>query len=341
MRRPLLALLALLIVFVPIISGCRPSAELTNEQRYRMELLKEIKAFERRLGFGETENFKIYSAETEAYDYYFYTSSTELPHSLDDPPLQFGTGPSENVSIDLEAYDVFFYSIQALAGVETPVTRSLIEAPLPRFIHVVFHEDWHEQIDLPLGIEEPSGEVVSHAAAMLFAEEKFGQDSEVYDALRRQLNNKLRESEVYENYYQQLEDVYSRFHAGAISESETLRNKEQLLKSMEDELQRIWGAAPDQLNNAFIAFQMTYYRYLPLLYRVFSATDSDLIETIAIFRAMPEQEADFDSLERIISVEGQVADYLNDSLQKIGQSSTGRKGEAMLPYAYQLSGCPL
>ena len=102
----------------------------TNEQIYKLQLIEEIKAFEKELGFNETDNFKTYSPQIEAYDYFFYTHETTLPYSLDDPLLLCSKGSPE--SYNLEGYDVFFYSIQAIAGVETAVTKSLIQAPLPR-----------------------------------------------------------------------------------------------------------------------------------------------------------------------------------------------------------------
>ncbi|MDD3421789.1 MAG: hypothetical protein PHS47_05790, partial [Methanocellales archaeon] len=232
---------------------------LTDEQRYRMELVNEIKAFALGLGFSETENFKRYVDELDAYHYYFYAPVTTLPYGLGDPELRFGVGTPEDVVIDLDEYDVFFFSIEAVAGVKTPVTRTLIEAPLSRFIHVVFHEEWHEQIDLPLVIEEPNAEVVSHIASMLFVEKKFGPCSEEYNALNQQWENKLRESAVYVDHYHQLETLYCQFHAKEISISETLRLKDGILESLGGEIEDIWGARPEQLNNAIIAFQMTYY----------------------------------------------------------------------------------
>ena len=310
MRRALLLLLIVLLITIP---GCKlssPHSELSDEQRYKLDLIEEIKDFEKKLGFDETENFNIYSGETEAYDYSFFTPITELPYSLDDPLLQCATGKPESVPIDLEKYDVFFYSIQAIAGVETPVTKSLLQAPLPRFIHVIIHEDWHEQMDSPLGIEEPCAEVVSYTAAILFAEEKFGQNSEVYRTLQERFGKKLEESELYQQYYDELDLLYSSFHSGAISEADTLAQKARLLKSMAEELKGMWGAAPRQLNNAFIAFQMTYFRHFPLIQQVYSATNYDLAETMAIFRSVPAQEVAFDNVAELKSIEKEVTDYL-------------------------------
>ncbi|NYT00727.1 MAG: hypothetical protein GKB99_03255 [Methanocellales archaeon] len=287
---------------------------MTEEQQYRMEMVNEIKAFALVLGLSETENFKSYVAELDAYHYYFYAPVTSLPYGLGDPELRFGVGKPEDVVIDLDEYDVFFFSVEAVAGVKTPVTRTLIEAPLSRFIHVVFHEEWHEQIDLPLVIEEPNAEVVSHIASMLFAEKKFGPCSEEYNALNRQWENKLRESAVYVDHYHQLETLYCQFHAKDLSRSETLRLKDVILESLGEEIEDIWGARPEQLNNAIIAFQMTYYRHMSLMHQVFLALNSDLERTISLFLAIPRQGEGATSLDEINDIEAEVIGYLEDVL---------------------------
>ncbi|MFC2066742.1 hypothetical protein ACFLUO_06800 [Chloroflexota bacterium] len=317
--------LVLFIVLLLAISGCgvlRPHGSLTNEQANKLELVEEIKAFERKLGFNETDNFKTYSDETEAYDYYFYTSNTALPYSLDDSLLQAAKGKPESAFIDLEKYDVFSYSIEAIAGVKTPVTKSLLRAPMPRFIYIIFHEDWHEQMNSPLGIEEPCGEIVSYAAAMHFTEEKFGQDSAVYKILREEFDNKLEESRLYQQYYEELNVLYSRYYSGGISEAETLSRKAELLESMGNGLRGIWGAKPRQLNNAFIAFRMTYLRHFSLMYRVFSAVDFDLVKTMAIFQSVPGQGAEFDNVEELKSLEAGAINYLHDTLGEISRATS-------------------
>ncbi len=312
----MIKILPLLIISIVVsaaaFSSCQPSAPAAGEQR--LKLIEEIKAFEKELGFLETENFKVYSPEIGAYDYLFYTSSTQLPYSLDDPALISAIGTRDSVSLDYQKYDAYFYSIPSVAGEGTPLTESLVKEPFFRFIHIIFHEDWHEQIDLPTGLEEPSAEVISYAAAKLFAGDKFGQDSQTYRTLSRDLDNKLRESEVYRKYYTRLTALYGQYHEGKLSELDTLTGKARLLETMGDELYSIWEGKPDQLNNAFIAFQMTYYRHLPLMSDVLQANDSDLRETIRIFLAMPEQRKSFDTLEQVKGIEESVVDYLSRNL---------------------------
>ena len=304
--------LAFFILITLIVPGCQSSDTPTVAQK--MELVEEIKDFEQKLGFRSTENFKTYSDETEAYPYYFYTSVTELPYSLGDPRLQFGSGTPARGTLDSEKYDIYFYDIPVIAGIGTPVTKSLIRGPVSTFIRLIFHEDWHEQIDLPLGIEEPSAEVISYIAAIQFAREELGEDSAVYFYLRLYFSNRFREGRIYEKYYNQLSALYERFHSGLISEAATLDEKAELFASLGDELEYVWGGKPDQLNNAFVAYQMTYLRHIATMYQVYSANDFDLAKTVAIFQAMPKQGDSFDSLDKIMDIEKQVIDYLKKNL---------------------------
>jgi len=309
MKRALPLLIAAFIVSAAAVLSCQPEVPVAEEQR--LQLIDEIKAFERELGFIETDNFRTYRPEIGAYDYLFYTSSTQLPYSLDDPALIAAGGTRDSVYLDFQKYDAFFYSIPSIAGEGTPVTESLMQAPLHRFIHIIFHEDWQEQIDLPHGLEEPSAETISYAAAMLFTRDRFGQDSPVYQTLQKHLDNKLRESEVYREYYTRLGTLYVQYQEGKLSELDALIRKARLLEAMGNELHRIWGGRPGQLNNAFIAFQMTYLRHLPLMHEVFAATDFDLTRTIKIFLSMPEQETGFDTLEQVKGIEASVVAYLS------------------------------
>lgn len=312
MKRTLPLLIAVFILSALFISSCQPNTPIAEEQR--LQLIDEIKAFEKEHGFLETENFKTYRPELGAYDYLFFTSSTQLPYSLDDPALVAAVGTRDSVYIDSQKYDAYFYSIPSVAGEGTPLTRSLMQAPLDRFIQVIFHEDWHEQVDLPMGLEEPSAEIIGYTAAMLFTRDRFGQDSSVYQTLQKHFANKLRESEVYREYYGELEALYAQYHEGKLSELDTLIRKARLLEAMGSELYRIWGGRPDQLNNAFIAFQMTYLRHLPLMHEVFAATDSDLTKTIRLFLAMPEQGTGYASLEQVKGIEASVVAYLSRNL---------------------------
>ncbi|MFH1651188.1 MAG: aminopeptidase [Chloroflexota bacterium] len=310
MKRLLVILAVIVVAGLFLLPACPATGGLTREEQSRLEMVREMKDLEKRLGFAETRNFLTYQPETQAYDYYFYTSATELPYSLDDPRLRSASGTAANATVDRENNDVFFYSIEAVAEIGTPVTRSLIRAPLARFIRVVFHEDWHEQIALPLGIEEPTGEVVSYAAATLFALEKFGADSAVYRTLAGEFGGRLAESRVYGDTCARLEALYAEYDAGRLSRPETLRRKAELLRELAGGLRGIWGAAPEQLNNAYLGFQMTYLRHMPAVYAAYAAQGGDLARTVALFRQMPGQGEPFPTLADVKALEQQALAYL-------------------------------
>jgi len=308
----ILIFLSWLAALMVVISACRPAATATSlGENERLALVKEIKAFQQKLGFNPTENFASISESKEAYDYYFYAPVADLPYSLDDPALKFGEGKRENSSLDTRKYDVFYYSIPALAGISTPITKSLLESPLHRFIFIIFHEDWHEQIKSPLGIEESSGELMGYVPAMLFTEARFGRNSDVYQTLDRELTNKLKEARLFQSYYEELTTLYNDYRAGKISEAETLGRKLQLINALDDDIYGVWGRRRDQLNNAFIAFQMTYFRHLNLMHDVYTASNSDVLETIKVLRGIPEQSGSFDNnIERTKGIEARIAEYL-------------------------------
>ena len=309
----LLIVLSGLFALAVVVSACKPAATSLSENE-RLELVKEIKAFQKKLGFDPTENFASYSDKKEDYDYYFYAPVADLPYSLDDPALKYGEGTAQTSSLDTRKYDVFYYSIPALADISTPITKSLLESPLHRFIFIVFHEDWHEQIKSPLGIEEASGELMGYVSSLLFTEERFGRDSEVYATLDRELTNKLKESRVFQSYYEKLAALYAEHRSGKVTEAETLSRKSQLIRSLDDDIYGVWGKRRDQLNNAFIAFQMTYYRHLNLMHDVFSASNSDIMVTIEVLRGIPEQGGSFDNdIERVKGIELRVAEYLRNN----------------------------
>ena len=124
---------------------------------------------------------------------------------------------------------------------------------------------------------------------------------------------------VYQQYYDELFDLYTRYHSGEITEEKSFSRKAELIESMGRELQEIWGARPGQLNNAFIAFQMTYLRHFPLMHQVFTSTGFDLPKTIAMFRAMPKQGSSSETVEEVKNIETEVTNYLRETHQHISR----------------------
>lgn len=147
-----LAVVALLAV---LIAGCgqlrevfMPSAPgVTDEWA---ALLDEIRTFERRIGFRETDNFFDLSHEQEAFPFCGYASRFYLPYSYEDPAIRWLESVTEQECRELGHYaDAYFGAVEVLGESGTPVTPAMITGKLDRFLYLVMHEDCHDQFDLP------------------------------------------------------------------------------------------------------------------------------------------------------------------------------------------------
>jgi len=314
-KKIILVLVAISLVFV---SGCNffknPNPELSQEELYKIELVKEIQEFEKNFGFKETANFQKYDPQKTAYYLYYYTKKTFMPYSYEDPRLFLMMGFKKPKEPNSEKYDVFLYECQAVAGGKT-ITKALMDAPIHRILEVVAHEDFHEQINFPLGVEEPIVTLVGYLVAMEFAKFKFGEDSDVYKHLESGLEVRLALAPIFVKYHGLLTNLYLKYKLGELSREETLLRKEALYEGMEAEFLEGGFKIKSHLNNAFLAYEITYDRYFLLAYEVYSATDCDVLETIEIFMNLPRDGDFFISLGKIKQIEKEVMDYLKDVIE--------------------------
>ena len=115
-----------------------------------------IRDFERRIGFRPTDNFADLDKETESYPFCGTVSSLHLPYSYEDPAIRWIDTPTEEECRTLAGpdADVYFGQTEAVGEQGTPVTTAMLSGSLVRFVYLVFHEDCHDQFELPCGIEE-------------------------------------------------------------------------------------------------------------------------------------------------------------------------------------------
>jgi len=294
-----------------------------KEINYRLELIREIQEFEKKFGFKETSNFKEYDPETEVEAFYlcYFTEKTVLPHSHDDPQLFLRWSKEEFPKVDSEKYDIFYYRAEALAG-KREITEALLKTSLSRMLMVVVHEDFHEQMEYPSGIEEPLATLVSILLAQEFAKEKFGKESEVYKNLEKKLKRWTELSPLFIKYFGLLSELYLKYQQEKITLKETLLKKEDLYKALAEEIrQKTKKEFPYPLNNALLAFAMTCIRYFPLAYQVYLSTNQNLSETIEIFLNLPIEEPPFDlsfdllGLEEIKKIEKETERYLKEIIK--------------------------
>ena len=246
------------------------------------EVIGGIRSFEQRIGFRETDNFQDVDHETESYPFCGISPDFYLPYSYQDPAIRWiEVKTLEECREEAgERKDVFFDQTEALGESGTPVTPSMLSGSLVRFVYLVFHEDCHDQFDLPFGIEEPLCNVITYHAMEAYADEKDRFSALERVALRRYAVREPERTRQAKGYYEQLEPIYARYSRKEISRQAFIEGRAKIFAAAERTLAWPKGA----LNNVGIANDMTYSRHYPYLESVYVALDRDLARTVAFFR---------------------------------------------------------
>lgn len=278
--------LAVVAVLVAVTAGCAglreifaPSAPgLTPEWA---ALLGEIRVYERRIGFVDTDNFAGLSREQRDFPFCGHASRFTLPYSYEDPAIQWRDAETEEGcrahSRDADAY---FAAVEAWGEIGSPVTPAMIEGKLDRFLYLVIHEDCHEQFGLPYGIEEALCDLITYKGMTVFSEEKYGPYAREHRAIRRYADAQSTQVRATIAHYEQLAKLYARYDGREISPDELMQQRAAIFKLAEKPLAWMKG----ELNNVGIANHMTYSRHYPFMETVFDALGRDLARTVAFFR---------------------------------------------------------
>ncbi len=300
----------LLLVFISLSCAARKSISSSPSSFPRQEIITEIKALEERLGFAEAGSFAKSTSKIEAYHRCYYTGKLHLPDSYEG--LRLADGDEDGCSIDEDKYDVFFYRAEAVAASRAPVTSSLAEASLGRFMVVVPHEDFHlhkEVKKLPEPIAEAAATLIGFLTAAELAETKFGRGAETFKNLSREPELFLSKAKIVGAYHAQLSELYRSVRSGDRTKERALARKKALFAALREECKAIvpkpksFNPCPGANNNAGLAFDMTYTRHYPLLYELFLTQGQDLkatIDTVKESKASSEVEVVL-QLQRVIA----------------------------------------
>jgi hypothetical protein len=244
-------------------------------------LLEEVRAFERRIGFEETDNFLDLSHEQHAFPFCGYVSRLHLPYSYEDPAIRWLDSVSEQECRKFgHESDTYYGASEALGEIGTPVTPAMIASKLDRFLYLVMHEDCHDQFELPYGIEEPLCNLIAFRAMAAFSEEKFGSFAREDRAVRRYAAQQSKLTRATITYYDQLAALYARHQRAEISSEALLYERRAIFSRAE----RLLGGPQGELNNVVLANEMTYSRHYPFLESVLDALGGDLARTVEFFR---------------------------------------------------------
>ncbi|MEK7875973.1 MAG: aminopeptidase [Pseudomonadota bacterium] len=274
------------LLLVALAAGCAQLRELITPSAPGVtgewaELLNAIRAYERRIGFVDTDNFVDLSREHDAFPVCGYASRLTLPYSYQDPAITWLDSATEVQCLSHGPdVDVYFATVEAWGEVATPATTAMITGKLDRFIYLVIHEDCHDQFELPYGIEEALCDLITHKGMAVFTEEKYGSYAREDRAIRRYAETQSRLTRATITQYEQLATIYARHERNEISSDVLLRERAAFLKNAQKSL--VWTKG--ELNNVSIANHMTYSRHYPFLESVFDALGRDLARTVAFFR---------------------------------------------------------
>ncbi|MBI4459860.1 MAG: aminopeptidase, partial [Acidobacteria bacterium] len=186
-----------------------------------------------------------------------------------------------------------------------PVTPALAQAPLERVLVVVPHEDFHNQQETQAAqpeIAEAAATLIGFVTASEFSKQKYGSSSQSFQSLSREAGLFLRKAEIVNSFHHQLREVYASARAGAISEQEALARKGELFAQLQRECSTLapepasFNKCPAVMNNAGLAFDMTYTRYYPLLFEAYVAQNQDAKGTLRAVKQLlasgPQSETD-------------------------------------------------
>lgn len=282
--------LAAAALIAGLLSGCAELRELARPTPPGVTgewaaLLEDIRAFTRRIGFEETDNFADFSSEQEAFPVCGFASRFYLPYSYEDPAIRWVESVSEQECRELAGdSDVHFSAVEALGESGTPVTPAMVTGKLDRFLYLVIHEDCHDQFELPWGIEEALCNLITYRAMEAFAREKYRFYSRENRVIRRYADLQSRLTRTTVAYYEQLAALYARHERREISDETLLRERAAIFR----EAERALGVRQGGLNNVALANDMTYSRHYPFLESVHEALGNDLKRTVGFFREVDQ-----------------------------------------------------
>ena len=214
-KPPFVVLMSVVTLSATLIGGCTqlqdwimPTPGVPSEWN---ALLREVRAFEQRIGFRETANFKEVFEEKGDYSICGYTPRFQLPYSYEDPAIRWGNAQTEpDCRAAGNGEDVYFAKVEAVGEIGTAVTATMLKGKFDRFLYLVIHADCHDQFDLPYGVEEALCNLLGYKGMAAFADEKYGVKAREDRAIRRYADTQSRLTRATVNYYQQVEQLYAR-----------------------------------------------------------------------------------------------------------------------------------
>jgi len=300
----LCVLCACAVYVLPVSAFAEVRPPFAGEVQSRMDLVKELQDYELRLGFAPTNNFKIYQEDLPMYSLCFFAEKFSLEVTY--------AGGSDCVS-DEERYDVNKYSVEAQAGIKTPLTRDLVNASPARFIMVVFHEDFHEQmIGVPTwAINESAATLLGLLSAREYAFQKHGAASVISREFDADIAHYLEVARIEEEHAVALHTIYGGMARGELTKEQGLEAKEKLFAEMRESCKTIFlqtmAGCGLLKNNADFGVAFKYAQHYRLFYALHQACGEEVQRTGRVLSSLAHEqlteETYLDRVNKIIAKE--------------------------------------
>lgn len=244
-------------------------------------LLDEVRAYQRRIGFRDTANFRVTREQLSEYTICGYAPRLQLPYSYQDPAIRWSNATAEQAChADARAEDVYFARTEAVGEIGTAMTPRMLQGKLDRFLYLVIHEDCHDQFDFPYGFEEALCNLLGYQGMAAFARDKYGASAREHRAVRAYAQTQVQLTHAVVGYYRQVEQLYARHARGEMAAAAALIARVYLFGGAE----RTLGWRRRTMNNVGLANEMTYSRHYPLVERVYETLGQDMAQTVAFFK---------------------------------------------------------
>lgn len=252
-----------------------------------MALLDEVRAYQRRIGFRDTANFRVTREQLSEYTICGYAPRLLLPYSYQDPAIRWGNATTEQACrAAARAEDVYFASTEAVGEIGTAMTPRMLQGKLDRFLYLVIHEDCHDQFDFPYGFEEALCNLLGYQGMAAFAREKYGARAREHRAVRAYAQTQAQLTHAVVGYYRQVEQLYARHARGEMAAAAALIERAHLFGGAE----RTLGWRRRTMNNVGLANEMTYSRHYPLVEAAYQTLGQDLPQTVAFFKQVDRRK---------------------------------------------------
>lgn len=279
--------------------------DLNLEERQTLLLVKDIRAFASgELGLASNGNYTRYKRVDKPYlvDVVSACRPARFEAYIWRFPL-FGSFPYKGYfnpsgarrlagRLQRKGYEVTVRQVQAfstLGLLKDPVFSFMTSTSELSLAYTIIHEQTHATLFVKDQVEfnEQLATFVGREGALLYLEQKYGDESAVFQEARERLQDQERFIELMQGLYRDLDEVYR----SAVPEQEKLAAKKRIIKAFREDVLRNHDRyfdtgtyrefiAKEEINNALILLYMQYTNDLSRFERMYEKHGRDLPEMI-------------------------------------------------------------